>query len=183
MRHVGSRLIVPALALRGSCGRFGSSRRDPGRDALVTCISRITLAMRRLPGVRLQPSRTLTGNATRKSCSSVPPAIFTEPWTGSMKMSSRSRNRSVLVLTTCFTSAILASGPIPTGWTRQRASTMAREISRSGLPRIARSRPRVCCVGLNNVAMPGNLMAVDMPAQKSGYEILGEWPRREQPSS
>jgi hypothetical protein len=62
---------------------------------------------------------------------------------------------------------------------------------------VSRSRPRVCffghhhtrldaeivgvcCVGLNNVAMPGNLMAVDMPAQESGYEILGEWPRREQ---
>jgi hypothetical protein len=25
--------------------------------------------------------------------------------------------------------------------------------------------------------MPGNLVAVDMPARGLGYEILGEWPR------
>ena len=65
---------------------------------------------------------------------------------------------------------------------------------------VARSRPRVCffghhhtrldaeiagvrCVGLNKVAMPGNLVAVDISARDQGYEFLGEWPRREQLSS
>jgi hypothetical protein len=62
---------------------------------------------------------------------------------------------------------------------------------------VARSSPRLCffghhhtrldaeiagvrCVGLNKVAMPGNLVAIDIPAREDGYEILGEWPRREQ---
>ncbi len=27
--------------------------------------------------------------------------------------------------------------------------------------------------------MPGNLVALDVPARGRGYEILGEWPRRE----
>ncbi|MGH8194102.1 MAG: hypothetical protein ACREQ8_06860 [Woeseiaceae bacterium] len=37
----------------------------------------------------------------------------------------------------------------------------------------------VPCIGLNKVAMPGNLVALDVPARGRGYEILGEWPRRE----
>jgi hypothetical protein len=62
---------------------------------------------------------------------------------------------------------------------------------------VARSRPRVCffghhhtrldaeiagvrCIGLNKVAMPGNLVAIDIPAREREYEILAEWPRREQ---
>lgn len=32
------------------------------------------------------------------------------------------------------------------------------------------------CIGLNEVGMPGNLVAVDMPARGRGYEILAEWP-------
>jgi len=56
-------------------------------------------------------------------------------------------------------------------------------------------RPRVCffghhhtrldsqidgvpCIGLNKVRMPGNLVALDMPARGGEYEILGEWPKR-----
>ena len=65
---------------------------------------------------------------------------------------------------------------------------------------IDRTRPRICffghhhtrldaeiagvrCIGLNQVAMPGNLVAVDVLAREHGYEIRGEWPRREGPSS
>lgn len=36
----------------------------------------------------------------------------------------------------------------------------------------------VPCVGLNKVAMPGNLVAVDVDARRTGWTILGEWPRR-----
>ncbi len=41
----------------------------------------------------------------------------------------------------------------------------------------------VRCIGLNKVAMPGNLVAIDIPAREREYEILAEWPRREQLSS
>jgi len=59
-----------------------------------------------------------------------------------------------------------------------------------------RVRPRVCffghhhtrldaevagvrCVGLNKVAMPGNLVAVDLATRGRGWSLLGEWPARE----
>jgi len=61
---------------------------------------------------------------------------------------------------------------------------------------VARTRPRVCffghhhtrldtdiagirCIGLNKVAMPGNLVALDVLARDRGYHILDEWPCRE----
>jgi predicted phosphodiesterase len=81
-------------------------------------------------------------------------------------------------------------------WRRNDGSVRRRYRSDAeGLAQaVARSRPRVCffghhhtrldaeiagvrCVGLNKVAMPGNLVAVDIPAAEHGYEILGEWPR------
>lgn len=60
---------------------------------------------------------------------------------------------------------------------------------------VARVRPRVCffghhharidgevadvpCVGLNKVAMPGNLVAFDVDVRSTGWTLLGEWPRR-----
>lgn len=60
---------------------------------------------------------------------------------------------------------------------------------------LTRTNPRVCffghhhtrldaevrgvpCVGLNKVARPGNLVAVEMMPGERGYEVLGEWPRR-----
>lgn len=76
-----------------------------------------------------------------------------------------------------------------------------RALSRLGLSQaVVRTRPRVCffghhhtrldadvagvrCIGLNKVAMPGNLVALHVPAQGRGYEMLGEWPRREQLAS
>ena len=56
-------------------------------------------------------------------------------------------------------------------------------------------RPRVCffghhhtridaevagvpCVGLNKVRMPGNLVAIDLPAGGGPWIRLGEWPER-----
>lgn len=55
------------------------------------------------------------------------------------------------------------------------------------------TRPRVCffghhhhrvdaeidgirCIGLNKVARPGNLVAVEIAATSSGFRMLGEWP-------
>ena len=63
----------------------------------------------------------------------------------------------------------------------------------SAVQAIARAQPRVCffghhhtrldaeiagvrCTGLNKVAMPGNLVALDVPARGRGFELLGEWP-------
>jgi predicted phosphodiesterase len=60
---------------------------------------------------------------------------------------------------------------------------------------LARLRPRVCffghhhirtdaevagvrCIGLNKVAMPGNLVAIDMEPGKPDFSLLGEYPRR-----
>ncbi len=60
---------------------------------------------------------------------------------------------------------------------------------------LSRLRPRVCffghhhtrldaevagirCVGLNKVAMPGNLVAVEVDARGRGWSLLGEWPTR-----
>jgi len=60
---------------------------------------------------------------------------------------------------------------------------------------LARTKPRVCffghhhtrldadvhgvpCVGLNKVARPGNLVAVEMRHGERGYAVIGEWPRR-----
>ena len=37
----------------------------------------------------------------------------------------------------------------------------------------------VRCIGLNKVAMPGNLVTLDVPARGRGFEILGEWSNRE----
>lgn len=84
-------------------------------------------------------------------------------------------------------------------WRRKDSSIRRRYKSEAeGLAQaLARTRPRVCffghhhtrldaeisgvrCIGLNKVAMTGNLVALDMPARERGYEILGEWPRREQ---
>lgn len=59
---------------------------------------------------------------------------------------------------------------------------------------LARTRPRVCffghhhirldaevagvrCIGLNKVARPGNLVAVELEARGRGWSVLGEWPR------
>lgn len=83
-------------------------------------------------------------------------------------------------------------------WRRTDGSVRRRYKSEAeGLAEaVARARPRVCffghhhtrldaevagvpCVGLNKVAMPGNLVALDVPVRGRGYEILGEWPRRE----
>jgi hypothetical protein len=36
----------------------------------------------------------------------------------------------------------------------------------------------VRCVGLNKVAMPGNLVAVELEAHGRGWSLLGEWPTR-----
>ncbi len=61
---------------------------------------------------------------------------------------------------------------------------------------LSRVRPRVCffghhhtrldaevagvrCVGLNKVARPGNLVAVDFETRGRGWSILGEWPKLE----
>jgi hypothetical protein len=84
-------------------------------------------------------------------------------------------------------------------WRRKDGSVRRRYQSEAeGLAQaVARTRPRVCffghhhtrldaeiagvrCIGLNKVAMPGNLVALHVPARGRGYEILGEWPRREQ---
>jgi predicted phosphodiesterase len=63
---------------------------------------------------------------------------------------------------------------------------------------VARSRPRVCffghhharvtadvagisCLGLNIVGRPGYLVAVDLPATKEPWLLLGEWPRPDAP--
>lgn len=60
---------------------------------------------------------------------------------------------------------------------------------------ISRVRPRVCffghhhtrldaeiagirCIGLNKVAMPGNLVAVELETHGRGWSLLGEWPLR-----
>ena len=87
-------------------------------------------------------------------------------------------------------------------WRRVDGSVRRRfKSDAEGLAQVlARSTPRLCffghhhtrldaeiagvrCVGLNKVAMPGNLVAIDISAREHGYEILGEWPRREQPGS
>jgi hypothetical protein len=87
-------------------------------------------------------------------------------------------------------------------WRRKDGSVRRRYQSEAeGLAQaVARAHPRVCffghhhtrldaeiagvrCIGLNKVAMPGNLVALDVPALGRGYEILGEWPRREQVTS
>ncbi|MEX2126020.1 MAG: hypothetical protein WD795_19170 [Woeseia sp.] len=84
-------------------------------------------------------------------------------------------------------------------WRRKDGSVRRRYRSEAeGLAQaVARAHLRVCffghhhtrldaeiagvrCIGLNKVAMPGNLVALDVPARGRGYEILGEWPRREQ---
>ncbi len=60
---------------------------------------------------------------------------------------------------------------------------------------LVRLRPRVCffghhhtrtdaevagvrCIGLNKVAMPGNLVAIDMEPGKRDFSLLGEYPPR-----
>lgn len=60
---------------------------------------------------------------------------------------------------------------------------------------LARTRPRVCffghhhtridaevggvrCIGLNKVAKPGNLVAIDMEPRGRAWSLLGEWPAR-----
>jgi Icc-related predicted phosphoesterase len=59
---------------------------------------------------------------------------------------------------------------------------------------VAGVRPKVCffghhhtrvdgevagvrCIGLNKVAMPGNLMAIDLEPRGGAWSILGEWPK------
>ena len=83
-------------------------------------------------------------------------------------------------------------------WRRKDGSVRRRYRSEAcGLAQaVANARPRICffghhhtrldaeiagvrCVGLNKVAMPGNLVALDVPARGRGYEIRGEWPRGE----
>jgi predicted phosphodiesterase len=80
-------------------------------------------------------------------------------------------------------------------WRRNDGSVRRRYQSEAeGLAQaVARARPRVClfghhhtrldaeiagvrCIGLNKVAMPGNLVALDVPPRGHGFEILGEWP-------
>ena len=87
-------------------------------------------------------------------------------------------------------------------WRRKDGSVRRRYKSEAeGLAEaVDRTRPRICffghhhtrldaeiagvrCIGLNKVAMPGNLVAVDIPAREHGCEIRGEWPRRERLSS
>jgi hypothetical protein len=84
-------------------------------------------------------------------------------------------------------------------WRRKDGSVRRRYKSEAeGLAQaVARTRPRVCffghhhtrldaeiagirCIGLNKVAMPGNLVGLDVPTRGRSYEILGEWPCREQ---
>ncbi|MCG8420655.1 MAG: hypothetical protein MJE77_22275 [Proteobacteria bacterium] len=36
----------------------------------------------------------------------------------------------------------------------------------------------VPCIGLNNVRMPGNLVAVEVPERGRAWTVLGEWPER-----
>jgi hypothetical protein len=36
----------------------------------------------------------------------------------------------------------------------------------------------VCCIGLNRVGRPGNLVAVDVTATAPGFRVLAEWPAR-----
>src|SRR5690606_34755352 len=92
--------------------------------------------------------------------------------------SSPSRVLWACVLTTCFTSATSAFGPIQIGWTRPRASMTARETFPSGSPRIAQllSRPFSSRVPRSvQLRASGNLVALDVPARGRGFEILGEW--------
>jgi hypothetical protein len=59
---------------------------------------------------------------------------------------------------------------------------------------LARVRPRVCffghqhtrvdaevsgvrCIGLNKIAMPGNLVAIEMESGRQDWSMLGEYPR------
>jgi hypothetical protein len=61
---------------------------------------------------------------------------------------------------------------------------------------IARVQPRVCffghhhtqlksevagvrCIGLNKVAHPGNLCAIEMMQHERFWKVLGEWPTRQ----
>lgn len=83
-------------------------------------------------------------------------------------------------------------------WRRKDGSVRRRyESEAEGLAEVVdRTRPRICffgrhhtrldaeiagvrCIGLNKVAMPGNLVALDMLARGRGFEILGGWPNRE----
>ena len=87
-------------------------------------------------------------------------------------------------------------------WRRKDGSVRRRYQSEAeGLAQaVASTRPRICffghhhtrldaevagvrCIGLNKVAMPGNLVALHMRARGGGYEILGEWPGLEQLAS
>ena len=91
-----------------------------------------------------------------------------------------------------------APGGVEFTWRRADGSVRRRYQSEAeGLAQaVVGTRPRICffghhhtrvhtevagiqCIGLNKVAMPGNLVALDMPARGRGYEILGEWPRPE----
>ena len=86
-------------------------------------------------------------------------------------------------------------GGVEFTWRRKDGSVRRRYRSEAeGLAQaVARTRPRVCffghhhtrldaeiagvhCIGLNKVAMPGNLVAVDVPPRGRDFEILGEWP-------
>ena len=80
-------------------------------------------------------------------------------------------------------------------WRRKDGSVRRRyQSDAEGLAQaVGRAHPRVCffghhhprldaeiagvrCIGLNRVAMPGNLMALDVPPLGRGFEIMGEWP-------
>ena len=79
----------------------------------------------------------------------------------------------------------------PDGSVRRRYASEAEGLAQA----VVGTRPRLCffghhhtridaeiggvrCIGLNKVGMPGNLVALDMPARGRGYEVLGEWPER-----
>lgn len=70
-------------------------------------------------------------------------------------------------------------------WYKSEAQGLAQAVTRT--------RPRICffghhhtrldaevagirCLGLNKVGMPGNLVALDMPARGRDFDVLGEWP-------
>jgi hypothetical protein len=91
---------------------------------------------------------------------------------------------------------VLHDAPAGVEFIRRRGSREQRYVSEAaGLAEaVRRTRPRVCffghhhrrvdaeidgvrCIGLNKVARPGNLVAVEIAATAPGFRIVGEWPR------
>jgi predicted phosphodiesterase len=90
---------------------------------------------------------------------------------------------------------LLHDAPAGVEFVRRRGSHEQRYVSEAaGLAEaVRRTRPRVCffghhhrrvdaevdgirCIGLNKVARPGNLVAVEIAPTAPGFRILGEWP-------